>query len=137
MKLWVKETWAYALDYSTPDLKTNPKQILYKADSDILASGNKWRPAIFMPRQASRILLEITELWVERVQDITADCAIAEGMPEDTPVMSFAALWNFINAKRSYSWERNPWVWVIGFKLIEGVKYAPKLHPNFNISSLP
>jgi len=127
-RLWVKETWAYALDYSTPDLKPNPEQILYKADSDILAVGNKWRPAIFMPRWASRITLEITDIRVERLQEITSkDCKL-EGIPphqmgnviqEGYPVQkAFADLWDSINAKRGYSWEKNPWVWCIGFKLI-------------------
>lgn len=96
-----------------------------------------WKPSIFMPRWASRITLEITNIRVQRIQGISEADAIAEGVrqlrdgsgtyagregPGDlvTPWLTakeaFADGWNSINAKRGYSWESNPWVWVITFK---------------------
>lgn len=99
------------------------------------------KPSIFMPRHASRITLEITNIRVERVRDITRDDAMEEGvervdpysitpdlppgMPAcwkdyagkgwmASPIESFRTLWDSINAK-SHPWAANPWVWVIEF----------------------
>jgi hypothetical protein len=82
-----------------------------------------------MPRWASRITLEITDVRVERLQDISEEDAIAEGvkwfssgavecpgMPE-TPVDAYRSLWEKISG--SGSWEKNPWVWCISFKRTE------------------
>lgn len=72
----------------------------------------KVKPSIFMPRWASRITLEITDIRVERLQDITKEDSLAEGVFD-----SYSALWDSINGKK-HSWESNPWVWVIEFKKI-------------------
>jgi len=124
-RLWVRETWAYPLDYNTPDLQPNKNEIFLKAASDILAQGNKWRPSIFMPRWASRITLEIREVGVERLQEITEEDAKAEGVitPKQRGswkswVWAYKDLWNSLNAKRGYGWFTNPWVWVIEFKVV-------------------
>lgn len=84
------------------------------------------KPSIFMPRWASRITLEVTAVRVERVQDITDLDCYAEGAYHPTwttapgwPKAEFSRLWNEINAKRGYSWESNPWVWVIEFKRVQ------------------
>jgi len=99
-------------------------------------------PSIFMPRWASRFTLEITDVRVERLQDISRDDALAEGIDrwDDTasvspyrnyrkgesgemdlhcscPERSFMTLWQSINGPES--WEANPWVWVISFKVVE------------------
>lgn len=82
-----------------------------------------WMPSIFMPRRASRINLTITDFRAERLQDISkADC-IAEGMSglEDVHAgwhQPYANLWESINGKGS--WDKNPWVWVIGFTVNQG-----------------
>lgn len=91
------------------------------------------RPAIFMPRAASRITLEITSVRVERLQDISDADAIAEGIERDgkwwrgywpsgcgvaLPTISYRSLWESING--SGSWEANPFVWVVEFKVLKG-----------------
>lgn len=78
------------------------------------------RPAIFMPRAASRITLEITSMRVERLQDISVADAIAEGCPGGehgdryAALEQYRALWESINGPGS--WDTNPWVWVVSFK---------------------
>lgn len=81
-----------------------------------------WKSSMFIPRWASRITLEITNIRVERVQDITEDDAEKEGDPKQGLIASendhttwFQHLWDSINGKK-YPWESNPWTWVIEFK---------------------
>ena len=97
--------------------------IWYRADNDEwLQDHESWRTPLFMPRWASRITLEITGLRVERLQDITEEDAVTEGLPPreqtgfDTARYRYHILWDSLNAKRGYAWDSNPWVWVIEFK---------------------
>ncbi len=82
----------------------------------------RWRPSIHMPRWASRILLEITVVRVERLQDISVSDAIREGYdgsnpsPVDPSIKWYADLWESIHGPGS--WAVNPWVWVIEFRRI-------------------
>ena len=140
-RLWVRETWC-----NVP-LKPDGKMgAIYKADGpdecdleieDGWEFMGKWRPSIFMPRWASRITLEIVSVRVERLNSISREDAIKEGLihkkgviepdwwengkSEGTylsPVTCFEALWYSINGK-TYPWASNPWVWVIEFKRVE------------------
>lgn len=113
-RLWVRETWSLGDDLD------GKEAIYYKATAP--EGQYIWSPSIFMPRWASRILLEITELRAERLQEITeedinAEGIILKGFTEDgswvTPRYRFETVWNEINAK--YPWQSNPWVWVIGW----------------------
>jgi len=125
-RLWVRETFCIA--DNLPVFKANFYE-LYKHGGSV-SDIYKWRPSIFMPRWASRITLEITELRVERVQEITEEDAEAEGVSWSpvgsgenyetiSAVENFAGLWDSLNSKRGYGWEVNPWVWVIGFRRVE------------------
>lgn len=88
----------------------------------------RWRPSIFMPYWASRIQLEIVEIRVQRLQTILGSDVLAEGVefPDAISITRtaerwgpFRELWNSINAARGYSWDTNPWVWVIEFKRVK------------------
>ena len=153
-RLWVRETWAVDDDYDDLTVKEigamraveNPGiNIWYAADSDAgvrgEGGGGKWRPSIHCFRWASRITLEVTEVRVERVQDITENDARAEGatpFPYDSEGdcwdaqpcetryrTAFEYLWGTINgfgqgdAKRpGCAWSDNPWVWAVTFNVI-------------------
>lgn len=141
-RIWVRETFA-ALEPGSyeqvkpqeghcQDLRYAATDRLAKSDADI--RGYKWVPSIHMPRWASRILLEITDVRVERLNAISQEDAQAEGMeltgwrptysdPDSggevmTPYDNFAELWESIYGEES--WKANPWVWVIEFKRVEG-----------------
>ena len=150
-RLWVREAWKPVLvrypvplpglrgevpsDYGVPDTEewegAIPKKpllccgVMYRATGD---DDAPWRPSIHMPRWASRITLEITDVRVERLRDITDEDAEKEGFcpafyekdyvrgyRTGDGITWFSDLWDSLNAKRGYSWYSNPWVWVIQF----------------------
>lgn len=141
-RLWCKETWwtpphnwnrnwrEKYLPFETSEPEKNPALVSYKAILESQQAQRQiWLPSIFMPRWASRILLEITELRAERLQEITEKDAEAEGESwssagdgENYDVYSaienYANLWDSLNAKRGFGWNGNWWVWVIGFRLL-------------------
>jgi len=138
-RLWVRETFAVRAD--------GVYQILYKSDYEEVVKmlelheftkrmglpplDIKWKPSIHMFRKDSRILLEITALRVERLQEITLNDCKAEGIGQYTFAMGccsenppdarwkFIELWDSLNATRGFGWDKNPWVWAIGFKPLE------------------
>ncbi|HHQ5720040.1 TPA: morphogenetic protein [Klebsiella variicola subsp. variicola] len=149
-RIWVRETFQGPLfDYDLMDSYCKdptpfekPEFCVYKADGvpapEFYDADDElhccWRPSIHMPRWASRILLEITDVRVERLNAISQEDAQAEGMeltgwrptysdPDSggevmTPYDNFAELWSSIYGDES--WKANPWVWVISFKRVEG-----------------
>jgi len=154
--LWVRETWK-------PDVDDMTSGTTFRADNSFITIENSeeaankwiaarkpeeqhpqmkspvWRPSIFMPRWASRLILEIIDIRIERLNDISEEDAISEGViavdvndttvytgdfvsemvwPEDyheNPESAFSDLWQSINGPDS--WDKNPWVWVVEFKV--------------------
>ncbi|HFQ7421579.1 hypothetical protein [Klebsiella pneumoniae] len=164
-RIWVRETWgvvSHELDEDgriqpwTPDRPATvihempfgngyySGHAIYAADGDFTWGDDDgyedgrscWKPSIHMPRAASRILLEITNVRVERLNAISEEDARAEGIidggclncgepepcgcanPEPDATDAFAYLWQSIYGQEN--WNANPWVWVIYFERIEG-----------------
>lgn len=130
-RLWVRETWGCpSADHPRVKDGRRPEQgdrIAYRANNAddwqwSRAPDFVWRSPIYMPRWASRLLLEVEEVAVERVQEIDEGGAAAEGVVGNrhrVPVDAFRDGWDALNAKRGYSWEANPWVWVVRFRALE------------------
>jgi hypothetical protein len=134
-QLWVREAWRTSPNHDCRKPSDIPacSPILHLAGTGLQFPSSFWgryRHARFMPRWASRITLEITNIRVERVQSISEADAMAEGIvlmngrftfndgmhESRTAVESYKALWESING--CDSWDANPWVWVIEFKRI-------------------
>lgn len=103
---------------------TEPEPNIVPDYVDDFDDKTRWSPSIFMPRWASRITLEITGIRVERLQEITPENCLAEGICGDYTVRDgwpvlFGNLWDSLNAKRGYGWSVNAWVWVIEFRLCQ------------------
>ena len=142
-RLWVRETWHTIFDNELFDGEKFGKQksaciadnqgfmpvckdgIVYRADVPNLI-GARWTPSIYMPRWASRILLEVTDVRVEKLQDISEEDAISDGAAQITDEYTGCAddicshahaykfIWESINGQGS--WDLNPWVWVVEFR---------------------
>ncbi|VTN06270.1 Uncharacterised protein [Raoultella ornithinolytica] len=152
-RIWVRETWgvvSHELDEDgqiqpwTPDRPATAihempfgngyysGHAIYAADGDFTWGDDDgyedgrscWKPSIHMPRAASRILLEITDVRVERLKNISDGDALREGCSTvdmksgDCVADMFARLWASIYGEES--WQANPWIWVIEFKHVEG-----------------
>jgi hypothetical protein len=142
-RLYVRETWYYEshmheLTAGEPDLPNGlySHRYIYRASNpdypvNVGVGEHGWKPSIHMPKVAARIWLEVTNVRVERLQEIAADDAKAEGVlqpgviPSNTlirntegsiPRTNFKILWDSLNAKRGYGWDSDPWVWVVSFK---------------------
>ncbi len=122
-RLWVRETWQLSEEAGMyyPETGRLPDTLCeYAADYSEVErkDGGPWKPSIFMPRWASRITLEVVKVRVERLQDMSYEDAVAEGIDHIYPQgrLQFRMLWDSINAKRGYGWDVNPWVWVVEFK---------------------
>lgn len=112
--LYVRETW-----------KKAPKGYYYYEDwqRNDIADVTKWKPSIYMPKEAARIWLKVTDVRVERLQDMTDDDAEAEGYFDYTSTaLGFFDVWDSTIKKSDlncYGWDANPWVWVIEFERCE------------------
>jgi hypothetical protein len=132
-RLWVRETWAPASTRNLHRVRelTPGEHIGYKATAN--ESHYSWRPSIFMPRWASRLTLEVTAVRVERLQEISEEDAIAEGvermshgfrdyLKRDIQMgdarASYASLWDSINKEPGKRFADNPLVWCISFKRV-------------------
>lgn len=126
-RLWVRETWSWIGNgFSVRDLEflmaEGEINLIYKADDRYGTFAGPWTPSIHMPRWASRILLEVVSVRVERVQDISEADALAEGCVDwvENAADAFHDLWESINGKDpEKQWGANPWVWVIEFKRVQ------------------
>ncbi|WP_445677642.1 hypothetical protein [Pseudomonas putida] len=133
-RLWVREAWAQINVAQAP----GESWVVYRECDNRTDYGGPWKPSIHMRRRDSRILLEITDVRVERLHDISEGQCIAEGIEGCIPGCqspydgdgapecdcmnlsyedSFQALWTSINGAKS--WSSNPWVWVVEFKRIQ------------------
>lgn len=135
-RIWVRETFrvhSRATDVATLVYRASVRNSWTEqthrvpiAVCDKPATPEKWTPSIHMPRWASRILLEITDVRVERLRDLSEEDAKSEGitppaggvLPGWEYRINFRDLWMDIYG--TDSWEANPWVWVIEFKRVEG-----------------
>jgi hypothetical protein len=130
-RLWVRETFALLDDDFRapmgPPSELQECQIVYKATDFAADHFDCWRPSIHMPRWASRLTLEITNVRVERVQDISKSDIYAEGIthcptvgcPSCTCELNmFQHEWHETYGLKGFTWKSNPWVWVIEFKRI-------------------
>ena len=144
-RLWVRETYVVRQLRTIPSLN---KKVFYKADSHWSCDKLKgtlvplnesrnpsyclhaWKSPLFMPRKFSRLTLEITDVRCERLCEISWNDCIQEGTfqfhgyIDEHGIRSegkrlFAEMWNTTNTKRGFSWESNPWVWVIEFGRVE------------------
>lgn len=144
--LWVRETWCELYEMDGND------QIIYGTEKYYYAADNPdfpftdfirpdgthkdypvWKPSIYMPKEAARIFLKVTDVRVEKLQDITSLQIIKEGAMHEAITLEqitennvkemqsfcFAPLWDSIRNKKDidkYGWNANPWVWVIEFE---------------------
>ena len=147
-RLWVRETWARLDDPTATLLFGGPARLVYKQELETagkaLPANFSWKPSIHMRRDFSRLTLDVTEVRVQRLQDITEEDAAAEGVSFDGrwwlgaehPVKgspkvfsaardAFASLWDSINIDRG-SWASNPFVWAVTFKRVEQLEAGQK-----------
>jgi hypothetical protein len=122
--LWVRETWAgddwhgYAYKATMPDALPFGEEVTFRT----------WKSPYHMRREASRISLEITNVRVERLKQITMSDCMAEGIEVSNShwnwggsklyIDRYRNLWDSLNGKK-FPWESNPWVWVIEFKRVQ------------------
>ena len=136
--LWVRETWQDF--HNVGDCGIGCEYGCTHGNYAYKATGNfdneiKWKSSRFIPKEAARIFLEVTDIIVERLWDISEEDVMAEGIEmnniphegwywmenvysTDSALLAYERLWDKINGKK-YPWESNPWVWAITFKRIE------------------
>lgn len=142
--LYVRETWQYLYELDGNEQIIEGTGKYYYAATDTIpfdtyvdASGVThervpWKPSIHMPKEVARIWLKVTDVRVERLQEISGEGALAEGtdkyihvdgtLNEDQTITSFIGIWNSTIKKSDldlYGWGANPWVWVIELERCE------------------
>ena len=151
-RLYVKETWkVISVDDSKQSMVITYKAVqdgCVRAEIEVKFSPeryaqfrkfyqkNGWQSPYFMPKEAARLWLDNEGVRVERLQDITVEDVISEGLEVDNEIKNpdpsthdsiknwnlawaqhvFRELWDKLNAKRGYGWDRNDWLWVVGFR---------------------
>lgn len=129
-KLWVRETWADVRGMGFDEDIYFKADCLEGSDGDEarIAYGVKYKPSIHLPKAFARIWLEVTDVRVERLQDIKARDCTAEGirtpianLPQMIPIcfQEFQELWDSIYGKEGLDWSSNPWVFVVEFKRVK------------------
>jgi len=136
---WLLDRWSNIIEYAAGPPHKSAKGICFEKMMEAakrrgcfiqyrpepyLKNNESWVPSIHMHRCTSRINLQVLCVWVERVQDIHIGDCRAEGINESAHGLkpSFKALWNTINEKRGFGWNKNPLVWVVEFKLLKESK---------------
>lgn len=126
--LYVRETWC-GLPVNEAGHMRGHTIYYYKADGELRPKGwrGTWHPSIHMPKEAARIWLKVTDVRVERLQEITSEQIYREGVEVEYPHVlngeekryAFSTLWNSTIKKSDldrYGWNASPWVWVIEFE---------------------
>jgi uncharacterized protein YhfF len=121
--LYVRETW------NRNPFKTGTSYAYRASKETWFFRDMKWKSSSCMPKEVARIFLKVTDVRVERVQDITEEDAKAEGVNgivdiffksiRNGHILFFSDMWNKLYEKKGYSWDTNPWIWIREFERIE------------------
>lgn len=136
--LWVKEKWGEVTAINSTTFKKLPTKFRYEADlKHVIEGHDKFFPASNMPIDAARIFLKVKDICIKRLQDVTEEDAVREGVEmtcngpkfkqwriytssfgfqANTALWSYQSLWEKINGRES--WDNNPWVWVFTFDVL-------------------
>ena len=124
--LYVRETWNTKCRHCESECPSSCSAPYYVYKADHPYTEDKWRPSIHMPKKAVRIWLKVTDVKVERLQDIDDDGIVSEGLEIGC---DFENIWNATVKKPDlprYGWDANPWVWVIEFERCKKPKTGGK-----------
>jgi len=124
-RLWVRETWVQGADDKIHYRATDQNQ------EEFESLGGRWKSLLHMPRKCSRIILEVESVKVDRLKNISGIDAVANGFGGNLAEYQllhyggykksrreFAKQWDSTYSKLGFSWESNPWVWVVTFKRV-------------------
>jgi hypothetical protein len=146
--LWVREAWCLTQPHDPETYHFGYKSGIQPysswpaSDKWNYQSPDKWHPSIHMPKEAARIILQVEDVHLERLHDITEGAAMAEGFDLDTGntvqsgrvmmisasyIRSFKNLW--VKIRDQQSWDINPWLWVISYKVISTAGCPEELKP--------